>query len=635
MAVVLSAPWFGNAYVFDDFSFLARAQTFRLTDLLPQAGYIFYRPVSREVYFGLLNLLSPGSPYLGHVVNGLVLGVTVWLTGRFAQRLIGGAAGGFAALLLAAFAQTPVLIAWVCGSQDLFAMVFVALALNFELQRKGGKATFSLALAVLSKETVVVVLPAFALVRWLGSRSKKEALLACLRLGLLAASWVIFHPGIRILLGHGWTSPTGGYIGFHNPDRWASLLRSIPVLFNLPLTGYPSAWMGRLNLVAGIAAALLFVSWVGLPRRSEGEPSGAMRPGLKSILLLGALLAIPPVLLTSLLVQRWGPYYMCLSAIGVVLPLGYALDSIPRRIAGACLVAFFLLGLWCRGVKMDPKMQTEMNLAPAGRALLEVESNFKRVAPTLPHSAVVYVTTMATGSRSIYVHMYYFQALRVWYRDPSIQVLRPELRMLSSSPERLFFIDQALNVFAVDPTSLAVNSSGASLEPWRYRNLLRSWAIGLAASGEEARAVQVLLGPNPAGVPPIGFDRRVAAMLLAWRHEPAAANALLEGAPPETFRQAIVHVASLLTVPTRGDPLDGYALTAFGLPRDDPAVLRVLLGTLMKYGYYEPSRRIAERLLALQPGQKEAIEALRKVDSIDSIRVLVTPPIPVLDVPGG
>ncbi len=635
MAVVLCIPDYGLAYVFDDINFLARGQTFRLAYLLPEHNFIFWRPVSREIYFGLLNFLSPSSPLLGHILNGVLLGAVVWVLGRFAQRLIGKIAGIYAAILLASFGQLPVLVAWVCGSQDILAMLFTAVALDLELQRRGGWATLALVLAVLSKETAVVIFPAFLMVRWLGSQSKKETTLTGVRLVALAAVWLTVHPGIRILLGNGWTSPTGGYVGLHNPDRWNSLLRSIPVLFNLPLTGYRTIWMGQLNPVGAAAAVLLFASWIAsAPARTSEGPSAAA-PSARWIVGLGALLAIPPLLLTSLLLQRWGPYYMCFSAMGVVLPLGLAISSMPRRSAALCLVAFLLLGLWSRGIKMDPKMQTELNLAPAGRALLTVEANFKRVAPSLPKSAVIYVATMVTGSRSVYVHMYWFQVLRIWYRDPTLQVVRPELRVLSPNPEFLFFIDQDLNVFRIDPLTLSITSSGPPAEGWRYRRVLLSWSIGLAASGDVGRAVQILLGPNGPGTPGSSFARRVAATLLAWRGDPAEANSLLEGLPPLSVGGAVRSVASLITVPTRGTPLDDYALTAFGLPKDDPGVLRTLMMTLLNFGYYEPSKRLAERLLALRPSDAAAASALRKINSLDKWTVFVTPPIPSVGFPEG
>jgi hypothetical protein len=111
LAVVLAAPGLQFAYVFDDYTFLGRAQTFQLTDLLPHQDDVFYRPVSREVYFGFLERVAPGNPMLGHVLNLILFVAIAVVTGGVTARLAGPRAGVLAGTLLALFGHWPVLVA--------------------------------------------------------------------------------------------------------------------------------------------------------------------------------------------------------------------------------------------------------------------------------------------------------------------------------------------------------------------------------------------------------------------------------------------------------------------------------------------------------------------------------------------
>src|SRR5437899_11011163 len=65
LAVVLAFPTFSFTYLYDDYDFLGRSQSFRLSQLLPDPHTLFYRPLSREAYFGLLYLLNPDQPLWG------------------------------------------------------------------------------------------------------------------------------------------------------------------------------------------------------------------------------------------------------------------------------------------------------------------------------------------------------------------------------------------------------------------------------------------------------------------------------------------------------------------------------------------------------------------------------------------
>src|SRR5258705_7291038 len=58
-AVLLALPGFAFTYAFDDYNFLGSAQHFHIGLLAPDPQSLFYRPISRELYFGFLTLISP------------------------------------------------------------------------------------------------------------------------------------------------------------------------------------------------------------------------------------------------------------------------------------------------------------------------------------------------------------------------------------------------------------------------------------------------------------------------------------------------------------------------------------------------------------------------------------------------
>lgn len=112
IAMLLTLPRFNFAYLYDDYDFLGRTRLFHLSLLAPDRALMYYRPISREIFFALLNAVSPASPLVGHIANALLLGSAVALGARLSARLAGRRAGIISGLLLATFSQFPVLVAW-------------------------------------------------------------------------------------------------------------------------------------------------------------------------------------------------------------------------------------------------------------------------------------------------------------------------------------------------------------------------------------------------------------------------------------------------------------------------------------------------------------------------------------------
>jgi hypothetical protein len=133
IAIALAAPCFTFPFLWDDFDFLGRTLHLRAADLLPNSQTIFYRPLSRELYFGALNLLG-ASPLIGHVLNALGLGTVVLLLCLVVRQIAGARSGLLAGLIFSGLGTLPVLVGWISGIQDILAMNFLLAAILMELK---------------------------------------------------------------------------------------------------------------------------------------------------------------------------------------------------------------------------------------------------------------------------------------------------------------------------------------------------------------------------------------------------------------------------------------------------------------------------------------------------------------------
>ena len=304
---------FTLTYLYDDFDFLGRALAFRWGDLLPDKGTLYWRPLSREGYFGVLALLDPSQALWGHLGNALLLVLSTLLVVALGRKLAGVSGGMLAGILFASIGPLPTLIGWVSCSQDVFAIVFVLAALLFQMENRLGLASGAMGLALLSKETSLAFIPALVLLRPLLGRTPYRLRASLISYGLVFAAWAVVHPGIHVLLARRFESAgsTLGSLTLSGADRWGSMARSLATLGNLPVVA-PSAtpWPAELTGL-GIAAALLAAAglwWLHSKERTTATPL--------RVSLLGALLTLPAILLISLLVKRWQPYYIVLASIG-------------------------------------------------------------------------------------------------------------------------------------------------------------------------------------------------------------------------------------------------------------------------------------------------------------------------------
>ncbi len=610
VVLALSLPCFGFGYLWDDYSFVQRGLAHRLTDLLPDPTDSFYRPLSRGLYFMFLTAQGAPGAILAHFFNAAFLVAIVGLLVSFVARMAGHRAGLLAGLAFAALAPLPFLVGWASGAQDLMGMVFLLGALHLRLSGRNALALAAALGGLASKETALIVVPILVLFDWIAGRRPYRILPQAALYAVVVGVWAAIHPGIPRLLARGLRSGATGYVGMEHPGHWpVFFLKYLLTLLNIPVTGLATPWpVSRtvfLLLAAGIAVAGLRVVWRRLGSAAPVAVS-ASAPGRRPLLILALLLCLLPLLVTVTLVRNFAPYYAMFSGLGSSILLGLLLPSRSFRWTASAIVIFLALGVWCRGLTVRNASYTDLDLEAASQVLSRVEAGFHQLAPTLPPGSQVLASVQTRGPAGVYFHIFTLQALRTWYREPSLITRKPEERAPGARPEFLFAVTPGLDVIQIDPASLRAVSSGAEPDYAFVEGAVRSYASGLAGSGETDAAVRLLTGMPEISGPMRNMHWRTAAMFLLAEGRSAEAGSLLQKLPPLPRGYALVSLRALLAEQPPGRVLDAAGLQAFGLPERDPDAIRDLMRWFASMKYAQVALRFAERLETVAPGDAEA-----------------------------
>src|SRR5437867_1445610 len=289
VAVILALPCFKLPYEWDDFEFLGRAQTLKVANFLPDPHAIFYRPIARELYFGILWAFGPEGFTLAHALNALLLAVAVALLGMIGNRLGGPKVGFLSATSFAVLGSLPMFVAYVRCIQDLLAIVCILACLHCHLRGKPGQAILWMAASLLSKETSASLIPAMLASEWASGKRAQRIGRVGLGYAALIAIWTFLHPGIHLLASGRIGSEGSGYIGIDNPQRFSSFVNGALTLANMPVIGPVDSWDHAYTFPL-IAAALLLISGLGLisHRSSPGRSAAGLPP--RRVLVMAALM---------------------------------------------------------------------------------------------------------------------------------------------------------------------------------------------------------------------------------------------------------------------------------------------------------------------------------------------------------
>jgi hypothetical protein len=552
---------------------------------------------------------------LGHVLNLAALVGALVLLVNLVSRLRGPRAGLFSGLIFASYGPVASLVAWTSGSQDLFAILFVVAALLCRHQGKSVAALLCATAGLLCKEPAIAAFPVLILWDWLVGRKAVRPKLQLVGYLSVALIWAVVHPGIHLLAAQRFASGTAGYVGIQHPERWGLYLsRYTMSLFHLPPPGLTTSWWDD-RVRYGVAALVILVGglWY-LDRRGAHRASASTVP-LTRIAMISALFAVPTLLMPTILVRHWAPYFTCIPALGAALLFGPVLAKAGGLTATAVLATFLMLGTWYRGVHAEREpVLSERAMVEASRAVRLVRENFGKLFPTFPRGSQVLLSVGATGMRGIQTALVEGQALSLWYRDPTLRTLTTRERRSGAPAEYLVRVTDNLDVLAIDPDSLRVRSAwGAPPDLAEIDPPLNNYARAIAADGDTDRAIRIMNGLS--GIESgdlIAYNNRlIASFLLAAGRRREADSILATSEPfPKDVARTVVH--RLLAEASKSEPLDNATFEAFGLSSTDPETIRWIMLELQKEGSMAQAAWFAQKLGRLAPGDAQSAEVLRR-----------------------
>jgi hypothetical protein len=466
------------------------------------------------------------------------------------------------------------------------------------------------AAAVFSKETIVFLLPILALFPWLLERNRSRMRDDAMVYASLALAWAALHPKLHSLLTHGLATGSGGYVGLDNPAIGGNLVQLASTALNVP-GGTAEAWSPWITWIA-MAATFGGAWWIW--QSAGGSRSG--RYPTRRALLFGVLLAVLPGVATAAWVKHWSPYYACIPEMGFSITIALILSRMDVRIAMAMMALFLAMGLWSRAsASEDHFPRFERDWGAVSKNLEKIRTGMMRLRPTLPPGAQVYVSIHLPYNQWIHAHLLNYQAPRVWYGRPTLEVL-PAGRFDPRLPNTvLFWISPSCDVFEMTYPSLEVRASGPRPSYDDYQRARRLVAVGLFRAGaidEAARAVSGMAEPDLATA---AFDRRLAAAFYFASGRVREARNLLCGLNPAERGEALQSLAVLVGPLGSMECFVPAAFQAFGVSRSDADAWRYLMRWYLSRSESEPACRMARQLLALRPRDEAALRVIEWISS--------------------
>jgi len=616
IVMAMCIPCIGFTYLWDDYLFLNNTLDLNLRDFLPDPADPFYRPLSRGIYFAILSAAHQSGPIIGHMINLACIALIASLLTGLGARLAGRKVGLVSGVVFAGLGCVPMLVGWACCSQDLLAMLLVLLAIHFRLSDRDGPALLCVALALLGKETALAAIPAIVAIDWLRGRDRSRLPKTALSYALLIITWASIHPAARTLLLRAFKSGATGYVGLQAPlVALKQAGKYLLTLGNLRVGRFDPTWSTGVTVllvvVAGAAAAFL---WRELtPAVGKGTSAAAQRP----IIILGALLTLGPWLLTSTMLHTWSPYYASFPGMGACLLLGVWLTSVRRAAAIAFLSVFFMLGIWARASAIDTSYITEREMRVASDALKVVETRFRTVLPSVPSGSQILISVQAKGTVRVYYQIYGYRTPRLWYRDPTLLVRKPEQRLDVGTQDFLLAVAPDLDIVRIEPFTWAVSTaSGRRPDYSVVEQALRTYAMGLAGTGEIDAAARLLVEMPEIDRSFEALHHRMAVMFLIAADRLDDAAKLEAGIPPATREWSLGNLPAILAQQPTERNFDSAGMRAFQIDTTDVSALRDLTRWYFLRRYWKPAGRFGERVLSLVPGDSVGLAAIAFRDSV-------------------
>ena len=327
-ASALRLPFFADDYLFLD-QVRGRSLAGALAAPDPLRDF-FWRPVGRQLYFGLI-ARAHESPLVAHAGNLALFLLVLALLFRLVHGLAGLRAAAVTTAIVALHHASDVPVRWVSGSQDLIA---IAAALGALILVRSGRpwwASIALVVGLLAKETVVVT-PLIALV--MIRRPGERWTVALRRVAPMMGAVLVWGvPWLLVMRGH-----SNGMLHPGPQVVAAALAHFAQVALGLE-------WSGALDVRSFLhlpALVPLFLALAAVVLTVRGAAPTANDAAPRNVPGIGMGWAVLGALPAAAAVYVWSSYYYLFAMCGVALGIGAMLE---RRSRGIALVVVALLGL--------------------------------------------------------------------------------------------------------------------------------------------------------------------------------------------------------------------------------------------------------------------------------------------------
>lgn len=329
----LYASALGTGFINDDYLFLEQVRRHGFVDALLNPGGLgnYFRPLAREVWFGVLSGLAGGDALVFHLAQfALFVGALVLLAdllGTVAPprtRVIAPAAMA-GVLFFAVLPLQRVNLAWVSCSQDLVALTGSLAALALFRRGRIGPAVLCWAAALLGKESALP-LPAalFLWAWWIEGRAPRAALVRVLPFALGLLPWLV---GTLWLREHSTSAARLVFAPDHLAAAFVHLAQTLAGVEHA--SGWWRSWADARPSVlafAFLAAVALF-----LPERAEAVPAETTpTPNRGRIVRFAIAWLVLFTLPIAPVAYYWSSYWYTLAAVGGALLVTLAAARIAR-----------------------------------------------------------------------------------------------------------------------------------------------------------------------------------------------------------------------------------------------------------------------------------------------------------------
>ena len=414
----------------DDFHFMHRALLSGQGSFFDGYGSpLYWRPLARQIYFGLLSGTILAHPWLVPALHAGLLSLTsVLLYRAFRVSQPGPIAAAIATFPLL-MESSRMLLAWPSHFQDVGALVFAALALHEAAHDRLGTALAAMGASLLCKEVGVATA---LLLPWMPGmvsgapdsaaarrRRVRWLLGVCALLAIWAAVYLIAYRTGGMSLPRAYDSATAAT---PLPMRYAwACWQSLRAAFSLmPLPG-------RWDWVVAIGLGAIVLAWLAR-MIARHRLTSHLRTAAPAV-LWGAAWFLAASATLSEVYPMWAPYRAIYGSIG----LGVVLIGLIGAGNGALVMGLVLLRLVA--FSLSPGPPTEISdRAPQNGADFDFE-RLVRVERLMHETRVMLKSEFPTLPRGSMVGQHYLprlsayafcgdKALQVWYRDTTMRWVR-------------------------------------------------------------------------------------------------------------------------------------------------------------------------------------------------------------------